>query len=87
MVMVGPQAITEHRNRAKLFRATRHSTREALIMLKGDERVEFRVNLVAMHLWAEGHGDFSTHSTTISLLASYLGTLSGQSKAGVLGNW
>lgn len=54
----GPQAIGEsHRHSFGRFRATQHMTSGLLITLAGDGKAEFRGNIVAMHLWAEGLGD------------------------------
>ena len=46
-----------HSHSLSRFRATQHLTSGFIITLKDDISAEFRANLVAMHLWAEGHGD------------------------------
>jgi SnoaL-like protein len=46
-----------HSHSLSRFRATQHLTSGFIITLKADISAEFRANLVAMHLWAEGHGD------------------------------
>ena len=54
----GPQAIGEsHRHSFSRFRATQHMASSLIVTLTGDGSAEFRGNLVAMHLWAEGRGD------------------------------
>ncbi len=56
-VTTGPQEIGDsHRPSLSRFRATQHLTSSFIITLN-DSSAEFRANLVAMHLWAEGHGD------------------------------
>lgn len=57
-VTTGPQEIGDsHRHSLSRFRATQHLTSSFIITLKDDTSAEFRANLVAMHLWAEEHGD------------------------------
>jgi hypothetical protein len=57
-VMIGPQTICEsHRQSFVRFRATQHMASGVVVMLHDHEQAEFRGNLVAMHLWAEGLGD------------------------------
>ena len=57
-VTTGPKAIgASHSHSLSRFRATQHLPSSFIITLKDDISAEFRANLVAMHLWAEGHGD------------------------------
>jgi hypothetical protein len=57
-VTTGPKEIGDsHSHSLNRFRATQHLTSGFIITLKDDTSAEFRANLVAMHLWAEGHGD------------------------------
>jgi SnoaL-like domain len=56
--MTGPKEIGQsHSHSLSRFRATQHLTSGFVITLKDDITAEFRVNLVAMHLWVEGEGD------------------------------
>lgn len=56
--VTGAQEIGDnHRHSLSRFRATQHLTSGFIITLQDDTAAEFRANLVAMHLWAEGHGD------------------------------
>ena len=57
-VTQGPQDIGDSHSRSlSRFQATQHLTSGFIITLQDDTSAEFRANLVAMHLWAEGHGD------------------------------
>jgi len=57
-VTTGPKEIGDSHSRSlSRFRATQHLTSGFIITLKDETSAEFRANLVAMHLWAEGHGD------------------------------
>ncbi len=57
-VTKGPKEIgNSHSRSLSRFQATQHLTSGFIITLKDDPSAEFRANLVAMHLWAEGHGD------------------------------
>ncbi len=57
-VTTGPQEIGDsHSHSLSRFRATQHLTSSFIIALIDDTSAEFRANLVAMHLWADGHGD------------------------------
>ena len=57
-VTTGPKEIGDsHSHNLNRFRATQHLTSGFIITLKDETSAEFRANLVAMHLWAEGHGD------------------------------
>ena len=57
-VTIGPQEIGDsHSHSLSRFRATQHLTSGFIVTLKDDTSAEFRANVVAMHLWAEGHGD------------------------------
>ena len=54
----GPQEIGDSHGRSlSRFQATQHLTSGFIITLNDDRSAEFRANVVAMHLWAEGHGD------------------------------
>ena len=54
----GPKEIGESHSRSlSRFRATQHLTSGFIIKLIDGTTAEFRANLVAMHLWAEGQGD------------------------------
>jgi hypothetical protein len=56
--MVGPEEIgNSHARSFSRFRATQHLTSGFIITQSDDNLAEFRANLVAMHLWAEGQGD------------------------------
>ena len=57
-VTTGPKEIGDsHSHNLSRFRATQHLTSGFIITLKDETSAEFRANLIAMHLWAEGHGD------------------------------
>ena len=57
-VTTGPKEIGDsHSHSLSRFRATQHLPSSFIITLKDDISAEFRANLIAMHLWAEGHGD------------------------------
>jgi hypothetical protein len=57
-VTTGPKEIGDSHSRSlSHFQATQHLTSGFIITLKDDPSAEFRANLVAIHLWAEGHGD------------------------------
>jgi hypothetical protein len=57
-VTTGSKEIGDSHSRSlSRFRATQHLTSGFIITLNDDTSAEFRANLVAMHLWAEGHGD------------------------------
>jgi hypothetical protein len=57
-VTQGPKEIGDsHSHSLSRFRATQHLTSSFIITLKDDTSADIRANLVAMHLWAEGHGD------------------------------
>lgn len=78
---IGPQTIGEsHRNSFARFRATQHMASGVVVTLHdGDhdhEQAEFRGNLVAMHLWADGLGDTTVHPNDNYFLAG--GVLSGK---------
>jgi hypothetical protein len=75
-VTTGPKAIGDsHRHSLSRFRATQHLTSGFLITLTNDTSAEFRANLVAMHLWAEGHGDPNANPNDNYFLAG--GVLTG----------
>src|SRR4029450_13867297 len=57
-VKTGSKEIGDSHTRSlRRFRATQHPPSGFIITLNDDTAAEFRANLVAMHLWAEGHGD------------------------------
>ncbi len=74
---VGPQPIGESfSNSFARFRATQHQATGIVVTLHGHEQAEFRGNLVAMHLWAEGLGDTEADPSDNYFLA--LGVVSGK---------
>jgi hypothetical protein len=74
---IGPQTIGEsHRNSFVRFRATQHLASGIVVTLHDHEQAEFRGNLVALHLWAEGLGDTTVHPNDNYFLAG--GVLSGE---------
>ena len=57
-VTTGPKEIGDsHSDSLSRFRATQHLTSGFIMTLNDETSAEFRANLVAIHLWAEGHGD------------------------------
>jgi SnoaL-like domain len=83
-VTTGPQEIGDsHSHSLSRFRATQHLTSSFIITLKDDTSAEFRANLVAMHLWAEGHGDPNTNPNDNYFLAG--GVLTGHVILGASG--
>ncbi|GHO51373.1 nuclear transport factor 2 family protein [Ktedonospora formicarum] len=55
--VVGPRRIGESQHQSFVrFRATQHLVSNQVTTINGDD-AEVRANLVAMHLWADGHGD------------------------------
>ena len=76
---IGPKAIGEsHRNSFVRFRATQHLTSGFIVTLHDHEQAEFRANVVAMHLWAEGLGDTTVDPNDNYFLAG--GVLSGKAE-------
>jgi len=83
-VTTGPQAIGDsHSQSLSRFRATQHLTSSFIITLKDHTSAEFRANLVAMHLWAEGHGDPNADPNDNYFLAG--GVLTGHVSLGSSG--
>jgi hypothetical protein len=83
-VTTGPQAIGDsHSQSLSRFRATQHLTSSFIITLKDDTSADFRANLVAMHLWAEGHGDPNVDPNDNYFLAG--GVLTGHVSFGASG--
>ena len=83
-VTTGPKAIGDsHSHSLSRFRATQHLTSGFIITLKDATSAEFRANLVAMHLWAEGHGDPSADPNENFFLAG--GVITGCLILGVSG--
>jgi hypothetical protein len=75
----GPQAIGEsHSHSFSRFRATQHMTSGLIVTLDGPDNAEFRGNLVAMHVWAEGLGDPTVDANDNYFLAG--GVLSGNAE-------
>ena len=74
---VGPQDIGEsHRDSMNRFRTTQHIASGFIITFGGDTQAEFRCNLVAMHVWAEGQGDPSVGPNNNYFLAG--GVITGR---------
>jgi hypothetical protein len=77
--MIGPKAIGEsHSKSLGRFRATQHLTSGFVVMLNDQEKAEFRGNLAAMHLWAEGFGDTTVDPNDNYFLAG--GVISGKAE-------
>ena len=76
-VTTGPKEIGDsHSHNLSRFRATQHLTSGFIITLKDETSAEFRANLIAMHLWAEGHGDPSADPNDNYFLAG--GVITGR---------
>lgn len=74
--LVGPEAIgSSHANSMERFRATQHLTSGFIIDPVDGTKADFRVNVVAMHLWKEGLGDPSISKDNNYFLAG--GVVSG----------
>jgi len=57
VAVVGPRNIGESQRQSFVrFRATQHLVSGQVTTINGDD-AQVRANLVAMHLWADGHGD------------------------------
>lgn len=83
--MTGPKEIGDSHSRSlSRFQATQHLSSGFIITLKDDTSAEFRANLVAMHLWAEGHGDPNADPNANYFLAG--GVITGQVILGA-GGW
>jgi ketosteroid isomerase-like protein len=83
-VTTGPQDIgNSHSHSLSRFQATQHLTSGFIITLKNDTSAEFRANLVAMHVWAEGHGDPNAVPNDNYFLAG--GVITGQVRLGASG--
>jgi hypothetical protein len=81
----GPKEIgASHSRSMSHFRATQHLTSGFIITLKDDITAEFRANLVAMHLWAEGEGDPNINPSDNYFLAG--GVITGHASLGE-GGW
>ena len=75
-VTKGPKEIGDsHNHSLNRFQATQHLTSGFSITLKDDISAEIRANLIAMHLWAEGHGDPNANPNDNFFLAG--GVISG----------
>jgi hypothetical protein len=83
-VTTGPKEIGDsHSHNLSRFRATQHLTSGFIITLQDEASAEFRANLVALHLWAEGHGDTSADQNDNYFLAG--GVLTGHVLLGARG--
>jgi hypothetical protein len=83
-VTTGPKEIGDSHSRGlSRFRATQHLTSGFIITLTHDTSAEFRANLVAMHLWAEGHGDPNANPNDNYFLAG--GVITGHVLLGASG--
>jgi hypothetical protein len=83
-VTTGPKEIGDsHSHNLSRFRATQHLTSGFIITLQDETSAEFRANLVALHLWAEGHGDPSADPNDNYFLAG--GVLTGHVLLGASG--
>jgi hypothetical protein len=72
----GPEEISSsHEKSMKRFIATQHLTSGFVIDITDEIIANFRLNLVAMHLWKEGYGDSSVKSEDNYFLAG--GVVSG----------
>src|SRR4051794_28084631 len=79
--LTGSKAIGDsHTESLRRFRATQHLTSGFIITLKDKTAAEFRANLVALHLWAEGHGDSNADPNDNYFLAG--GVITGYVIAG-----
>jgi len=57
-VTTGPKEIGDSLSQSlNRFRVTQHLTSGFIVTLTNETSAEFRANLVAMHLWAQGQGD------------------------------
>ena len=83
-VTTGSKEIGDSHSRSlSRFRATQHLTSGFIITLKNDTSAAFRANLVAMHLWAEGHGDPNANPNDNYFLAG--GVITGHVTLGTSG--
>ena len=81
---IGPKEIGDSHGRSlSRFQATQHLTSGFIITLKTDTSAEFRANLVAMHLWAEGHGEPNANPNDNYFLAG--GVITGHVLLGASG--
>jgi len=84
-VTTGPKEIGDsHSHSLGRFRATQHLTTGFITTLTTDTSAEFRANLVAIHLWAEGHGDPNVDPSDNYFVAG--GVITGHVLAGA-GGW
>ena len=80
----GPKEIGDSHGRSlSRFQATQHLTSGFIITLNDDTSAEFRANVVAMHLWAEGHGDPNANPNDNYFLAG--GVITGHVLLGASG--
>ena len=81
---IGPKEIGDSHGRSlSRFQATQHLTSGFIITLNDDTSAEFRANVVAMHLWAEGHGDPNANPNDNYFLAG--GVITGHVHLGAMG--
>lgn len=84
-VMLGPQGVAEsHSLSLSRFRATQHVTSGFIVAFDENQRAgEFRANLVAVHMWAEGHGGQRTDPSDNCFVAG--GVITGRVALGTAG--
>ena len=83
-VTTGPKEIGDsHSHSLSRFQATQHVASGFIITVINDTSAKFRANLVAMHLWAEGHGDPSADPNDNYFLAG--GVITGRMILGASG--
>ena len=83
-VTTGPKEIGDsHSHSLSRFQATQHLTSGFIITLNDDTSAEFRANIVAMHLWAAGHGDPNANPNDNYFLAG--GVITGHVRLGASG--
>lgn len=77
MSVTGPEAIrSSHTKSMERFRATQHLTSGFVIDTIDEATADFRVNLVALHLWQDGCGDATVSRDDNYFLAG--GVVSGR---------
>ena len=83
-VTQGPKEIGDSHSLSR-FRATQHLPSSFIITLKDDTSADIRANLIAMHLWAEGHGDPNADPNDNFFLAG--GVITGHVTMVEAGGW
>ena len=77
MSVTGPEAIrSSHTKSMERFRATQHLTSGFIVDSIDASTADFRVNIVALHLWKEGFGDAGVSADDNYFLAG--GVVSGR---------